>query len=160
MDFARRSARTVLRDVAGRVMLVRSQFRREIQGVTWAWFVPGGGVEPGESIRAAAVREIAEETGIVIQEQELIHLAYAEGDGQVGEIAGWMRDDVFITDVGDVTVTTAAMEEQELAAFGEYRWWHPDELAATDELVFPRQLAQALTDFIADAWEQPRHLPW
>lgn len=160
--YVRRSARTLLRDPAGRVLLVRSRFRREIPETTWAWFVPGGGVEPEESIRAAAVREIAEETGIVIDERDLTHLAYAEGDGQVGAVHGWMRDDIFCADVQDLKITTAGMEDHESKAFGEYRWWHVDELVATDELVLPRQLGATLIDFTTavSPWDRPRQLPW
>ncbi len=36
------------------------------------WFTPGGGLEPGETMRAAAVRELAEETGYVLEEDELV----------------------------------------------------------------------------------------
>lgn len=36
------------------------------------WFTPGGGLEEAESSRAAAVRELAEETGLVLAEDELV----------------------------------------------------------------------------------------
>lgn len=118
-------------------------------------------MESGESVRAAAVREIAEETGIIIEERQLAHLAYAEGDGQVGEITGPMRDDFFLTEVPDVSISTAGMEDQEAAAFGEYRWWHPDDLVTTAELVFPRQLGVALLDSVGTIdRDGPRRLPW
>lgn len=35
------------------------------------WFTPGGGIEPGEQAHEAAVRELAEETGYVLEPGEL-----------------------------------------------------------------------------------------
>lgn len=43
------------------------------------WCLPGGGLEPGESPRAAAVRELAEETGLVVAEEELTCLGEFRG---------------------------------------------------------------------------------
>jgi 8-oxo-dGTP pyrophosphatase MutT (NUDIX family) len=50
-------ARGVIRDVAGRVLLIR----RADNGY---WAVPAGAMELGESIAEAAVREVREETGL------------------------------------------------------------------------------------------------
>lgn len=42
-----------------------------------AWHMPGGTVEDGEEIQKAAVREIKEETGVVVHECDLVFLGVA-----------------------------------------------------------------------------------
>ncbi len=40
-------------------------------GRSW-WFTPGGGIEPGEAPRVAAAREVAEESGLVLDADALV----------------------------------------------------------------------------------------
>ncbi len=56
----------------GRILLVR----RGREPNVGKWSVPGGRVEPGESLRATVAREVLEETGIEVD---------------VGELAGWVE---------------------------------------------------------------------
>jgi len=52
----------------GRVLMVR---RRVPEG-TLSWQLPGGRVEPGESPAQAAVREVREETGLLVRPGRLL----------------------------------------------------------------------------------------
>lgn len=55
-------------DEDGRLLLIK---RRNDPG-SGLWSVPGGRVEPGETDAQAVVREMAEETGLVVEPAELV----------------------------------------------------------------------------------------
>lgn len=58
--------RTVVLDEGSRVLLVRHSYAP-------GWLLPGGGVERGEDIFAAAIRELREEAAIVAEEEPRLH---------------------------------------------------------------------------------------
>ena len=63
----------VVLDPDGRILLLGARLTDPAvpPGDVLFWYTPGGGVEDGESLRAAAVRELAEEIGLVVPEAEL-----------------------------------------------------------------------------------------
>lgn len=69
LDATRTSARVVILDDDGRVLLLRGHDPAAPD--TRYWFTVGGGVEKGENLRAAAIREIREETGLTAQASAL-----------------------------------------------------------------------------------------
>jgi 8-oxo-dGTP diphosphatase len=62
------AAAVVLFDPDGRVLLVHQTY----DGCRWG--LPGGRLEPGESPQQAAVREVAEEAGVVVTLDHLVGL--------------------------------------------------------------------------------------
>lgn len=60
---------TFISDTLGRFLLIEAAHRG-------GWESPGGWREPGESPRAAAVREVSEETGLALEETALVPCAY------------------------------------------------------------------------------------
>lgn len=75
------TAGAIIRDRAGRVLLQkRSDYGN--------WGLPGGGMEPGEAIEDTMIREIYEETGLVVERYELysiysgerMHYTYPDGN--------------------------------------------------------------------------------
>ena len=76
------TARILLRNRSGDVFLLLTHFDPEV-GLPPRWITPGGGIDPYEPIRLAAIRELYEETGLRITDSELGSL--------IGELSGkWL----------------------------------------------------------------------
>lgn len=73
----------LITDESGRILLIL----RRNEPSAGHWSLPGGRVEPGESLERAVIREVEEETGLRVTVGEpAIQLEIPVGDGRVYEV--------------------------------------------------------------------------
>jgi ADP-ribose pyrophosphatase YjhB (NUDIX family) len=126
MATPRVAAGALFTDEAGRILLVRPTYKEY-------WDIPGGYVEPGESPRAACLREIREELGVPLPVGGLLVVDWAPAEGEGDKL-------LFIFDGGQL-----GAEQGERIAFrdGELSEWR---FVADEELdgYIPARLSRRL----------------
>lgn len=143
----RSTARVLLIDPDQRVLLF-SDRDPAIESLTW-WMTPGGGVDAGESDLQAAVREVQEETGLVLDSASLIGpIATRQVWHGYSDVVIDQRDAFFAAHVDAFTVDVSGHTEQEKITMTSSKWWLRRELDVTGEMVWPANLAQ-LWDSVA-----------
>lgn len=141
----RLTSRVLLFDREGHLLLFLT-LAPDSSGVA-RWLTPGGGVDPGEDHLTAARRELWEETGLVVDELGPTGIAldfdvpWDSADHDTGHAEYWtLTTDRFAP-------SSANWTEDEHVDVLAHRWWSLDELAATDELVEPADLADLARPF-------------
>ncbi len=112
---------SVLVEKDGKVLLVR-RGRPPLAGL---WSLPGGRVELGERLEAAAIREIFEETGVTVADLVRIDLAEIVVTDAGGSVESHI---VLIVFTGRYAGGTVAAGDDA----AEARWVPPGELAGLD----------------------------
>ncbi|MEY4452233.1 MAG: hypothetical protein RLZZ380_1354 [Actinomycetota bacterium] len=135
----RATGRVLLTNRTGEILLLLTHFDPEV-GLPPRWLTPGGGIDTGESPRKAAARELYEETGLLIDENEL--------GFQVGEFSGrwdWadglnhhtFTDHIFEYEADGLVLDKTNWTEDEHRDVLEIKWWSLQELKDTQEAISP-----------------------
>ncbi|MGK5171845.1 NUDIX hydrolase [Geodermatophilus sp. CPCC 205761] len=156
--WVRPTARVVVLDPSGRVLLLGARLTDPAvpPGDVLFWYTPGGGVEPGESVREAAVRELAEEIGLDVAPAALEGPVWFRR--HVGPFAGIeidSRETFFV--LRDVVHEVDPRGRTELEVLGEepHRWWSAAEIASDPVEFAPRELASLLPELLDGPWTGP-----
>ncbi len=116
----------------GRLLLCK----RDREPARGRWTLPGGRVEPGESLREALVREVREEAGIDV-----------DGDALIGVAESVVRDDdggiAFHYIILDFTATARSHDIKAGDDAADARWVPIDELRSLS-------LTDGLLEFLSD----------
>lgn len=130
----RRGALVLLQDPRGRLLLhLRDTGPDVSHGGLWSLF--GGGVEPGETLVQAAVRELQEEIGVAFGADALTPFAWVVSDGP-------RRGRLYVF-TADIDVAPSALRLGEGAGFG---FFTPDQVA---QLGMPAVLKPVIAAYLS-----------
>jgi 8-oxo-dGTP pyrophosphatase MutT (NUDIX family) len=107
------------------------------------WVTPGGGVDPEETTSQAAVREVAEETGYLLAESDLLgpiafrHVVHGYSDQVIEQ-----DESFFLAMVQPFEVDVSAHSVDEQLTIKQFRWWTHDDLRHTNEWIWPAELVE------------------
>lgn len=154
----RRAARVLLVDEHDRVLLVRGHDVDQPER-SW-WFTVGGGLEPGESTRQGAVREVFEETGLRLDPDALLGpVLTREAIFDFAAQRCRQDEEIFLARVpGDTVLATGGWTELEASVLDEMRWWSLAELAEVRIEVFPAGLPELVRPLLSGWDGVTRHL--
>ncbi|MFB9879287.1 NUDIX hydrolase [Planobispora siamensis] len=156
----RPTARILLLDDDDRILLWRGLGPTE--NPEYAWFTPGGGVDPGETLTEAAARELREETGNTVSPEDFGPVVavssgyWRDRDGRLFRA----EDSYFLLRLSEPVVDVSGMEDLEHSLLDTFRWWTLPELRTGGEFTIPVDLAALLERLLSDPPQEPIVLPW
>lgn len=142
----RATSRVLLVDPDGRVLMFL-QYGKD-RAVAPRWITPGGGVDPGENHDQAAIRELREETGLML---DTVPAAFLDEDFAPDqrwhpyETGHWAWYQI---SVDQFEPDRVGWTEEEVSDVVESGWFTADELAASEFEVEPDWLPAVLRERI------------
>lgn len=152
----RRAVRVLLRSQSNRILLFLSHFEPG-SGLPPAWVFPGGGIEPGESERAAALRELKEETGRVFQDSDLGPLLesiqHPMPDTREFDTGEAHFYELVIQDEFEPESSNWTLEEHRDNV--THRWWRLEEILLEEPWIEPSGSIAVLTNHLVTGPSSP-----
>jgi 8-oxo-dGTP pyrophosphatase MutT (NUDIX family) len=149
----RNVVRAVVLDSADRMLLLQVGELGNPEFGT-AWELPGGGIEAGETHAEAVIRELREETGIVVTTEQIAAPTWRRD--VLYDYRGMRRlqhEAISLVRLAEPApaiqdVLRDGFEQQDLF---EARWWTQDEILSSAEWFYPRSLPSMLGRFLDGA---------
>ncbi len=130
--------------------MLKTHFDPEV-GLPPRWITPGGGIDDGETVLGAALRELAEETGIQSTPEALGDLIWkTEGrwDWADGQNHHTFVDHFYLLQITDFELDVSGWTEDEHRDVVEHRWWSIADLKDSGESVSPPGLVEFLASHL------------
>jgi 8-oxo-dGTP pyrophosphatase MutT (NUDIX family) len=140
------TVRVLLLDPGGRILLMKGR----MPGNTGpgAWFTVGGGAEPGETVEACALREIAEETGFTeVELGPIVWRREAVGTVITGETM-LFKESYMVARCLAADPVRDGWEDYEHELVDDMRWWTLEDLSLCEDVIYPPRFLELLPDII------------
>jgi len=149
-DLERDAVRVVLTDEGGRVLLFHA-VTDDVGPAGW-WELPGGGIDEGESFLDAAVREIREETGLVLDPAQFGPPAWRRDTTWRARGLRRLQHEVVVAarvPGHRPDIRTDGQTATELEIYVEARWWEVADVLRSQVRFYPGRLPELLPAFLA-----------
>jgi 8-oxo-dGTP pyrophosphatase MutT (NUDIX family) len=147
----RNAVRLVVQDAVGDVLLFWTRDRSAPELGRW-WELPGGGLDAGESYAAAAVRELHEETGLVVAREQIgpptwrrtASFRYRHRRHVQHEVVALVR-----IPTPAPALDLSARLDYEAEDYTDHRWWPVAEIVDGAGRFYPGRLPELLPMLLA-----------
>lgn len=146
----RRVVRLVVLDAGGRLLLFRTREPDHPDLGTW-WELPGGGIEPGETYRDAAIRELREETGIIADPSQIGPPTWRRRASFRHRRSRHLHDEVIATlhlPTREPGIDESQRLDYEKEDYVDHRWWPVADVLSSSERFYPGRLPNLLGPFL------------
>jgi len=123
-------------------------------GMTQFWCVPGGGLRANETFKAALHREVYEELGLVLDEDQTYeHIATDQRSVILGGKPVNEDSRFYLIRVENPLLRFENPDLAELETFLGHRWWSLDEIKASSELFLPKDIVEVFGEIARGRWD-------